>query len=136
MRPRLLFISSIAVVGQYHTVNNTRIVPEIPMPDSRTVNPFGYGKAKFVCEKMLEAAAATHGAAMEVAIVRVGQMSGSRGSGYWNSKEHFPSLVRLSQKVGALPKIRGVSTYMLLCASHLTNSRHYHGFLWMLQQTH
>ena len=136
VRPRLLFISSIAVVGQYHVVNNTRIVPEIPMPDSRTVNPFGYGKAKFVCEKMLEAAAATHGAAMEVAIVRVGQMSGSRGSGYWNSKEHFPSLVRLSQKVGALPKIRGVSTYMLLCARHLTNSRHYHGFLWMLQQTH
>jgi acyl-CoA synthetase (AMP-forming)/AMP-acid ligase II/nucleoside-diphosphate-sugar epimerase len=112
VRPRLLFISSIAVVGQYHAVNNTRIVPEVSMPDARTVNQFGYGKAKFICEKMLEAATATQGEAMEVAIVRVGQMSGSRDSGYWNSKEHFPSLVRLSQKIGALPKIRGVSPYL------------------------
>ena len=112
VRPRLLFISSIAVVGQYHAVHNTRIVPEVPMSDVGTINPFGYGKAKFVCEKMLESAAATRGEAMEVAIVRVGQMSGSRDSGYWNPKEHFPSLVRLSQKVGALPGIRGVSTYL------------------------
>ncbi|OSS44047.1 hypothetical protein B5807_11144 [Epicoccum nigrum] len=112
VRPRILFVSSIAVVGQYHAVNNTRIVPEVSMPDASTVNPFGYGKAKFVCEKMLEAAAATHGEAMEVAIVRVGQMSGSRGSGYWNSKEHFPSLVRLSQKLGALPSIRGTLSWL------------------------
>ncbi|KAF2675587.1 acetyl-CoA synthetase-like protein [Lentithecium fluviatile CBS 122367] len=112
VRSRLIFISSIAVVGQYHTAQKSRNVPEAPMLDARSTNPFGYGKAKLVCEKMLEAAAATHGAAMEVATVRVAQVSGSRGSGFWNAKEHIPSLVRLSQRTGSLPDIHGTLSWL------------------------
>jgi thioester reductase-like protein len=109
IRPRLLFISSIAVVGQYARVQGTRIVPEVPMEDSRCTNEFGYGKAKLVCEKMIENAARTHRNEMEVLCVRVGQVSGSRKSGFWNPNEHFPALIQFSQNVSRLPRIGGVS---------------------------
>lgn len=109
VRPRILFVSSIAVVGQYAKIHGTRMVPEVPVEDSRCTNHFGYGKAKLVCERIIEDAARTHQKEMEVLCVRVGQMSGSSKSGFWNPNEHFPALVQASQNISKLPRIEGVS---------------------------
>lgn len=108
LKPRLLFISSIAVVGEYALVHGTRIVPEVPIHDPKCTNRFGYGQAKLICERIIENAARTHQDSIEVSCVRVGQMSGSQKSGFWNANEHIPTLVQLSQKVSYLPAIDGV----------------------------
>lgn len=108
MRPRLMFASSIAVVGQYPFVHGRRIVPEIPIDNSDCTNPFGYGQAKLVCERIVESAAKRFRSEIEAACVRIGQVTGSRGSGLWNTGEHFPSLIHFSQRIEALPRIKGV----------------------------
>ena len=108
VKPRFMFISSIAVVGQYGFVNGGRIIPEIPITDPKCTNPFGYGQAKLVCEQIVANAASEFEGSFEACSVRIGQMSASSGSGYWNPDEHMPALVKSSKKVGALPNIKGV----------------------------
>jgi nucleoside-diphosphate-sugar epimerase len=109
IRPRILFISSIAVVGQYPAVHRRVIVPEISMTDKRCTNPFGYGEAKLVCERIMEAARQDYPQELQVSYVRVGQLSGSQETGFWNTREHIPALIKSSQMIGRLPKIEGVS---------------------------
>jgi UDP-glucose 4-epimerase len=111
IRPRLVFVSSIAVVGQYCKVTGEAMIPEAPMPDNSVANHIGYAQAKLICEWMLEDAAKKYEGKIETAYVRVGQMSGSSATGFWNEKEHFPALVAASRAVGKLPKLRGVSTF-------------------------
>ena len=53
---RLVFISSIAVVGQYPVISGPGMIPEVSIKDSRCTNTFGYGQAKLICEKMVEQA--------------------------------------------------------------------------------
>jgi thioester reductase-like protein len=105
--PKFQFVSSISVVGKYPEVFDQRTVPEIPMQDGRSTLLFGYGEAKFVCEKMIEKASSSP--QLNAIIVRVGQMSGAQATGYWNFQEHFPALVKSSKKIGALPVLGGVS---------------------------
>ncbi|KAJ5604420.1 hypothetical protein N7510_009574 [Penicillium lagena] len=95
IKPRLLFVSSIAVVGQYPRTHGTCFVPEVPSDKASVIDDFGYGQAKYVCEEVLRAAAKTY-PGLELGIVRVGQMSGSSTSGYWNPKEHIPTLVKFA----------------------------------------
>lgn len=109
VKPRLLFVSSIAVVGQYPAVHGNHIVPEQAITDPRCTSSLGYGKAKLVCERILEKAAQDWSSEMEVSYVRTGQLSGSEGSGYWNAKEHFPALVKMSHEAGVFPRLHGVS---------------------------
>ena len=112
VRPKLLFVSSIAVVGQYPLFTKQTIVPEISMSDERFTNDIGYAKAKLVCEKILEKAAHNFGAEIDIAIVRVGQMSGSARSGHWNADEHVAALLKSSQAIGRLPNLQGVRRYL------------------------
>ena len=116
--PRLIFISSTSVVGQYGRFHNGAAVPEAPISDTRYANTFGYGHAKLICERIIENVAKTQDSQVEVSYVRVGQMSGSTASGYWNTEEHFPALLKSSQYVEALPDIRGsVSWLPVDCAA-------------------
>ena len=108
LKPRLLFISSIAVVGQYAIVHGMRMIPEVPVHDPNCTNAFGYGQAKLICERIVENFARTHGNLIEVSYVRIGQMSGSQQTGFWNPTEHIPILIQLSQKISHLPIIDGV----------------------------
>ena len=110
IRPRVLFVSSIAVVGQYPLVKKKTIVPEVFMEDERCTNDIGYAKAKLVCEKILEKAALDHAAKIEIINARIGQMSGSEKSGSWNSNEHIAALFKSSQAIGSLPRLQGVSS--------------------------
>lgn len=108
IRPRLIFVSSIAVVGQYSKITGESMIPESPMPGSSYASHIGYAKAKFVCERMLEDAAKEYGGQFETAYVRVGQMSGNSETGFWNESEHLPALIAASRIIGKLPKLEGV----------------------------
>ena len=107
---KLSFCSSIAVVGQYCKVHKVNRVPEEVMGDDASTNRIGYAEAKLLCEKMLEKAQYEFPDLTEVCFVRIGQMSGSSRTGYWNTSEHFPALVKTSQIVGAVPDLKGVSS--------------------------
>lgn len=109
IRPIVLFVSSIAVVGQYPRVKKAMIVPEVFMEDERCTNDIGYAKAKLVCEKILEKAARDHADKFKIIYVRVGQMSGSEKSWSWNTDEHIAALFKSSQAIGSLPRLEGVS---------------------------
>lgn len=117
VKPRLLFVSSIAVVGEYPTVHGSHFVPEEAVTDPRCTNSLGYGKAKLVCERILAKAAEDWSSEMGVSFVRAGQLSGSEGSGYWNVKEHFPALVKMSHEAGVFPRLLGVSFQAVFIAS-------------------
>lgn len=116
VKPRLLFVSSIAVVGKYPAVYGSHVVPEQVVTDTRCTSSLGYGKAKLVCERILAKAAEDWSSEMEVNYVRTGQLSGSEGSGYWNAKEHFPALVKMSHEAGVFPRLHGVSTQAVITA--------------------
>lgn len=117
VKPRLLFVSSIAVVGEYPIVHGSHTVPEQVITDPRCTISLGYGKAKLVCERILAKAAQDWSSEMEVSYVRTGQLSGSESSGHWNAKEHFPALVKMSHEAGVFPQLHGVSFQAAVAAS-------------------
>lgn len=53
---------------------------------------------------------------MEVSYVRTGQLSGSKGSGYWNAREQFPALVKMSHEAGVFPWLHDVSAQTVVVA--------------------
>ncbi|KDQ51272.1 hypothetical protein JAAARDRAFT_140530 [Jaapia argillacea MUCL 33604] len=109
---RLLFASSIAVVGRFPLLhsNGPFEIPEIPL-DAENTAEFGYPEAKWVCERLLMAASDIYGSGeaplLATSSVRIGQMTGPEGSGAWNESEHFPIIVRTSQTLKALPDLDG-----------------------------
>ncbi|KAL6719407.1 hypothetical protein ACLMJK_003647 [Lecanora helva] len=111
-RPRFLFISSVATVGQYKNVYGQSHIPEVSMLDVSCANSFGYGEAKYVCERIIEDARARYAREIDVSFVRVGQITGSSSTGYWNPKEHIPAMIKSSQLIGALPKINGTLAWL------------------------
>ncbi|GKZ23559.1 putative NRPS-like protein biosynthetic cluster [Aspergillus brasiliensis] len=111
LTPRFLFISSISTVGHYPTVYSEHIVPETPTADRRCALPLGYAQAKLVCEKIIERARCNH-PEVEMGFVRVGQIAGAHGSGYWNPEEHFVAVVRSAQTLRVLPDLRGTLSWL------------------------
>ncbi|CCX04911.1 Similar to Polyketide synthase HetM; acc. no. P37693 [Pyronema omphalodes CBS 100304] len=112
IRPRIVFTSSIAAVGQYPTVVKSGPIPEVTVDDASVADNFGYAEAKWVCEKILENAGARYSEELETTVVRIGQLTGSERSGFWNSNEHFPALIKSSQLVGHLPVINGTLSWL------------------------
>jgi len=101
------FISSIATVGLHPLRSCKPLVPEEQM-SIESVLPTGYGDAKLVCEKMLEKTLYKHPKNFKSMIVRIGQIAGSKTSGYWNPVEHFAFLIKSCQTLRALPDFQGV----------------------------
>ena len=66
---------------------------EIVVPEERvgieSVLPNGYGQAKWGCELMLDSTLHRHPDRFRTMTVRLGQIAGSKTSGYWNPMEHF-----------------------------------------------
>lgn len=108
--PRFLFVSSIAVVDQYHATSPDAIttVPEQVFQPDWGMPSIGYGQAKLICEKLLETASTLHGLCSVV--VRCGQVSGSSSNGFWNERELIPTMIHCSLRINALPALDGVST--------------------------
>ncbi|KAK7755567.1 putative secondary metabolism biosynthetic enzyme [Diatrype stigma] len=97
---RVVFISSIAAVGG-HTDGPP---PEEVLSSLETPAPLGYGRAKFLAELLMDAAAQHLGHAVPTTIVRIGQVAGPvRRRGLWNPREWFPSMVLSSLHLGQVP---------------------------------
>lgn len=99
-------ISSIGVVGNYDPAGNQATVPESPV-DFTAVLRNGYGEAKWGCEKLLDLTLRKHPEHFRTMVVRLGQIAGSRKSGYWNPMEHFGFLIKSAQTLKAFPDLRG-----------------------------
>ncbi|KAG6884831.1 putative NRPS-like protein biosynthetic cluster [Termitomyces sp. T159_Od127] len=120
---RILFASSIAVVGRFPSLHaqGPFEVPETFLGAAYSAE-FGYPEAKWVCERLLLGAAELYGVAaagaglneplLQGCSVRIGQMTGPEGSGAWNESEHFPIIVRASQQLGALPALQGSLSWL------------------------
>ena len=106
----LQFISSIATVGHYPLWSGSVNVPEERVT-IKSVLPNGYGDAKFVCEKMLDETLHKHPSQFRAMAVRLGQVAGSKTSGYWNPAEHFSFLIKSSQTLKALPDFDGLLSW-------------------------
>ncbi|ROW06285.1 hypothetical protein VPNG_08052 [Cytospora leucostoma] len=100
------FISSIATVGLHPLRTGKAVVPEESM-EVGSVLPNGYGDAKLVCERMLQETLQQFPQAFRPMSVRIGQIAGSRTSGYWNPVEHLASILKSSHTLKSLPDLKG-----------------------------
>ncbi|KAL4758365.1 uncharacterized protein BDW70DRAFT_162617 [Aspergillus foveolatus] len=96
---RFQFVSSIG------TVNGGGALEECTRIEQVMSN--GYNEAKFVCERMIHETLQRYPAIFQATIVRPGQISGSKETGYWNTAEHFPAMVKSSQSLGVFPLLAG-----------------------------
>lgn len=102
-------VSSIGVVGHYGLASydgRRTMVPERRVGID-TVLPNGYGDAKWGCERMLDETLHQFPKRFRTMAVRLGQIAGSKTSGYWNPMEHFGFLIKSSQTLNALPDVDG-----------------------------
>ena len=101
-------VSSIAVVGHYGLGNgeSTTFVPE-ERASIDSILSHGYGEAKWGCERMLDETLHENPSRFRTMVVRLGQIAGSKTSGYWNPMEHFGFLIKSSQTLNALPDVEG-----------------------------
>ncbi|KAH9904016.1 hypothetical protein F4778DRAFT_770564 [Xylariomycetidae sp. FL2044] len=101
-------VSSISVVGNYEVATGKR---HIVVPEERAaveaLLPNGYAEAKWGCERMLDATLHRHADRFRPMVVRLGQIAGSKTSGYWNPMEHFGFMIKSSQTLRALPAVGG-----------------------------
>lgn len=104
------FISSIATVGRYPIWSGNVNVPE-ERTTIESVLSNGYGDAKFVCERMLDETLHKYPDRFRVMAVRLGQVSGSKTSGYWNPAEHLSFLIKSSKTLKALPDLDGLLSW-------------------------
>ena len=107
------FISSIATVGYYPLQTGKARVPEEGM-EVKYVLPTGYSDAKLVCERMLDETLHKYPDRFHAMSVRIGQIAGSKISGYWNPVEHFAFIVKSSQTLKMLPDLQGVCCFFLI----------------------
>lgn len=101
-----LLVSSIATVGHHPLWTNSPIVLEERVP-IESVLPTGYGDAKYICERMLDATLHRFPDRFRGTAVRLGQVAGSRINGDWNPMEHVPFLIKSSQTLRCLPALQG-----------------------------
>lgn len=101
-------VSSIGVVGHHGLGNGEKktMVPEERVSID-SVLPNGYGDAKWGCERMMDETLHKHPDRFRTMAVRLGQIAGSKTSGYWNPMEHFGFLIKSSQTLNALPNVDG-----------------------------
>ncbi|KAI9742808.1 MAG: hypothetical protein M1818_003537 [Claussenomyces sp. TS43310] len=108
-QPSLNFVSSVSTMGNWGALYPNQLVPERPTSDDewRAALPMGYGESKLVGERMLRSATQ---AGIRGNVLRVGQISGpvKRGKvGVWNHQEWFPSLVKSTKSLKAVPSDLG-----------------------------
>ncbi|KAI0890636.1 uncharacterized protein GGS22DRAFT_194569 [Annulohypoxylon maeteangense] len=97
----LFFVSSISATGGLKGV-----VAEQIFENWHTPGETGYGKSKFVSERLLDTAAKISG--ISTVACRVGQVAGpTSASGMWPKREWLPSLIASSKYLGKLPSSLG-----------------------------
>lgn len=108
-------VSSIGVVGLYGKQDSDAMAKQVLVPEERfgidCILPNGYGDAKWGCERMLDETLHARPDRFRAMAVRLGQIAGSKTSGYWNPMEHFGFVAKSSQTLGALPDVPGGELY-------------------------
>lgn len=108
-------VSSIGVVGLYGKRDSDAMDKQVLVPEERfgidCILPNGYGDAKWGCERMLDETLHRSPGRFRAMVVRLGQIAGSKTSGYWNPMEHFGFVAKSSQTLGALPDVPGGELY-------------------------
>ncbi|THH31711.1 hypothetical protein EUX98_g2485 [Antrodiella citrinella] len=99
--PRLLFVSSIGVLGS-HTGRDDGPVLEGPVEPLNAVSS-GYTQSKWVIERLLSLAETE--SALRPIVVRLGQVTGG-ATGAWNRAEWFPAMVKSSSYIGCFPTMK------------------------------
>ena len=100
---RLAFVSSVSAVAGLAGAGR---IPEQVYEDWATPQAIGYGQAKFVTERLLDAAAKEAG--VPATILRLGQVAGpTTEAGVWPKQEWLPSLIASSKYLGKLPESLG-----------------------------
>ncbi|KAF2832434.1 putative NRPS-like enzyme [Ophiobolus disseminans] len=100
-RSRIVFISSIAAVGEWSKVfPHEPITPEAQIADTNVAMHMGYGESKCVAERVLQVAHEQCG--IPVSIVRTGQIGGS-STGHMPEQGWLLALCRTSKVLGVLP---------------------------------
>lgn len=108
-RVKFVFISSIAVVGEYAGASQGGFtIPGTTISDVINTNRIGYAEAKLVCERIVQRAGDDFPTNFEAGSIRMGQISGSAESGFWNTDEHIAALLKSSVAINALPALEGV----------------------------
>ncbi|KUI57302.1 Linear gramicidin synthase subunit D [Cytospora mali] len=105
LNPRIVFVSSISSVGDWHAVHpQTVAIPESLPPTLAAAHPTGYSESKAVAEHILADAAKKSG--IDVSILRVGQIAGpaTPGNGAkWNETEWFPLMIKTVKTTRKIP---------------------------------
>ena len=108
------FVSSLSAVGKYPSVHGGEIqVPEEQW-DIDSALPNGYGGAKVVCERVLLDTLGRYRDRFRAMSVRLGQVSGSLKTGYWNHMEVLSFLFKSAQTLRAFPAVGGVLSWLPL----------------------
>ncbi|KAJ5787111.1 hypothetical protein N7457_002101 [Penicillium paradoxum] len=108
------FISSLSAVGKYPSTHRGEIqVPEKQL-DIDSALPNGYGGAKVICERILLETLGKHPDRFRAMTVRLGQLSGSMKTGYWNHMEVLGFLFKSAQTLRSLPAVSGVLSWLPL----------------------
>jgi thioester reductase-like protein len=104
-RPRILFISSIAAIGNWPKAHPEQPnIPEEPALEHSVPMVMGYGESKCIAEQMLSHASQTSG--LSASIFRAGQIGGPSdpAMGPWPIQGWLYSLLKSGRKMNALPK--------------------------------
>ncbi|KZT08698.1 L-aminoadipate-semialdehyde dehydrogenase [Laetiporus sulphureus 93-53] len=98
-RPSFLFSSSIAArSGSTDPVCNEDF-PSSPVTALGT----GYGRSKWVVEKLCERAA--QDTSISIGVLRIGQLVGDTENGVWNETEAWPLMFKSAKATGVLPRL-------------------------------
>ncbi|KAL8717980.1 MAG: hypothetical protein Q9225_004839 [Loekoesia sp. 1 TL-2023] len=124
-KPKLVFLSSIAVAGR----SPEKLVLEQGLSDPSSTVPMGYAEAKWVCEEVLASAVQLMGDKVDPVIIRIGQLSGSSTTGYWNLTEHLAAIIKCSHDIAALPALQGGSFPMFMLVR--TQANNIQAFSWL-----
>lgn len=99
---RFFFCSSISVAMGAGTAT----IPE-DFVDVSQCSPGGYGRSKWVSEKIIQNASSRYGA--DAHVLRIGQVVGDAKLGIWNDTEAIPLMIRSALTLERLPKLDVVS---------------------------
>ncbi|KAI0388907.1 putative NRPS-like enzyme [Xylariaceae sp. FL0594] len=97
---KFVLVSSVAAVGR------DAYAKEEVAEDWVLSSPFGYGRAKYIAEVLVDAAAQHFQGLVPTTVLRIGQVAGpvkKADAGSWSAKEWFPSMVLSSLHLGKVP---------------------------------
>ncbi|KAK7464323.1 hypothetical protein VKT23_006491 [Stygiomarasmius scandens] len=98
-KTKFIFSSSVSTVSGWKDMNE--LIPERELDPEYALGT-GYGESKWVAEQTL-ISAAQRTTSLDLSILRIGQLSGSRVNGSWNVTDWVPQIVQSGVVLGKLP---------------------------------